>query len=374
MNFIYDFYSETIFAVVIVRILTSIFLFIRRHEGDRSRIILSVITFFSVLNYIPRYWDTIHGQAPVQVVSVPILLLGLFMITSYIIYPIEVVSPGWLNFKRVILLYLPVLILCGVWLITLRAGVVYPPYDSLHDMLPYIRELNVLFRFILCFLMLCTVFFIFFVPYTRKYCNADSQWKWTYSILCSINTITLLWVLWEKNSFASISYYYISVGCNLVMAYMELFNRVIRLSKTNLPEIPEKTFKEVLCQFEPNVLASFCDEAQKSSTLFNNMDEYMKKNEAWRDPDLTLSKLSSIMNTNRTTLSLAIQKSEYENYPTYINKLRIDDFVYCVNSNYSGNYQEAFYDAGFRSRTTALRNFRQVTGMTPTEYFLEKQK
>ena len=78
-----------------------------------------------------------------------------------------------------------------------------------------------------------------------------------------------------------------------------------------------------------------------------------------------------MMNTNRTSLSLAIQKSEYRNYTTYINKLRIDDFVYCVTSNCSGNFQQAFYDVGFRSRATALRNFRQITCMTPTEYFMK---
>lgn len=371
-----DFYSDTIFAAAIVCFLASIYLFACRHEGERSRIILSVIILFSVFNYVPRYWAVIHGEIPMLVVSAPMLLLALFMITSYIMYPIEVVSPGWLNFKHIILLYLPVGVLYGIWLITLWAGVEYTPYGSLQEMLPYAGDFNVWFRLALCLLILCPVFFIFFVPYTKKYCNTNNKWKWEYTIILSINTIAFLLTLWVRNIIINTAYYYISVGCSLIIAYMELSVRFIRnpISENSFPEMPSKTFNEVVYQSESTTSSKlYADLEKNKSELFNKLDEYMKRNAAWRDPDLTLSKLSSMMNTNRTTLSLAIQKSEYGNYTTYINKLRFDDFVYCVTSNCSGNFQEAFYDAGFRSRATALRNFRQMTGMTPTEYFIKNK-
>ncbi|SHE59863.1 hypothetical protein SAMN05444405_102166 [Bacteroides luti] len=368
----WDFYSDTIFAAIIVCFLTAIYLFARRDEGERSRIFLSVIIFFSVLNYIPRYWDATHGMVPMLVVSVPVLLIALFMITSYIIYPIEVVSPGWLNFKNIVLLYTPVVALYVIWLITLWSGVKYTNYSSLQEMLPYITEFNVWFRFILCLLILCPVFFIFFVPYTKKYCNVDNRWKWIYMIIFSINTIAFLWILWDRSLISSTLYYYISVGCSLLIAYRELSTRFIRnpMSESPFPEMPSKVFEEA--PYNSSEVDTPYDELENNnSELFCRLDEYMKKNAAWRDPELTLNNLSSIMNTNRTSLSLAIQKSEYGNYTTYINKLRFDDFVYCVTSNCSGNFQQAFYDAGFRSRATALRNFRQITGMTPTEYFMK---
>ena len=179
-------------------------------------------------------------------------------------------------------------------------------------------------------------------------------------------------VLWERTLTTSVQYYYVGTGCFLAIAYAELSTRIIRypMSETFSPEMSSKVFEEVLCQSEPCMPANTDDKTENTnSVLFNRLDEYMKRNAAWRDPDLTLNKLSSIMHTNRTTLSLAIQTSEYGNYTAYINKLRFDDFVYCVTNNSLVNYQDAFYDAGFRSRTTALRNFRQITGMTPTEYF-----
>ncbi len=367
-----DLLSEAIFTVTIVRTLTTIYLFARCREGERSRIILAIISLFTIFHYASRYLTAIHGQLPMQVVSTPMLLIALFMITSYIMYPIEVVSPGWINFKRIILLYSPVGVLYGIWQITLWCGVEYTQYNSLQEMLPYISNIDVWFRFILCFLILCPVLFIFLVPYTKKYSNTTYRWKWIYATIFSINTISFLVVLWERTLTTSVQYYYIGTGCFLAIAYAELSTRIIRypMSETFSPEMSSKVFEEVLCQSEPCMPANTDDKTENTnSVLFNRLDEYMKRNAAWRDPDLTLNKLSSIMHTNRTTLSLAIQTSEYGNYTAYINKLRFDDFVYCVTNNSLVNYQDAFYDAGFRSRTTALRNFRQITGMTPTEYF-----
>ncbi|MPN19748.1 hypothetical protein SDC9_167120 [bioreactor metagenome] len=99
----------------------------------------------------------------------------------------------------------------------------------------------------------------------------------------------------------------------------------------------------------------------------------MKTNNAWRDPDLSLNTLASELFTNRTSLALAMRASGYENYTNYINHLRIDDFIQQVESGQSENFQEAFFFVGFRSRGTALRNFRQFTGITPSEYFQKKE-
>jgi len=95
----------------------------------------------------------------------------------------------------------------------------------------------------------------------------------------------------------------------------------------------------------------------------------MHKNSAWRDPNLSLTRLASDLYTNRTTLAQAMHDSGYENYINYINKLRIDDFLRHIESGQSSNYQEAFFFVGFRSRSTALRNFKKYTGTIPSDYF-----
>ncbi len=76
--------------------------------------------------------------------------------------------------------------------------------------------------------------------------------------------------------------------------------------------------------------------------------------------------------TNRTTLGNALRECGHENYNLYVYRLRTEDFIYQIESGAIKNYQDALFLAGFRSRSTALRNFRQFTGTTPTEYFRTK--
>ena len=117
--------------------------------------------------------------------------------------------------------------------------------------------------------------------------------------------------------------------------------------------------------------SSLCLE-QKNTILIDRLDAYMKKKYAWRDPYLSLNMLASELFTNRTTLAQVMRENGYESYTHYINKLRIEDFLQQIESGQYVNYQEAFFFVGFRSRSTALRNFRQLTGMIPSEYFQKK--
>lgn len=87
-------YIATIFAGALVCLLSSLLLFARSKMGERSRIIPSVIVLFSVFNYIPRFIALINGNVPDFAVSANMLLIANFMIVSYIMYPIEVISPA----------------------------------------------------------------------------------------------------------------------------------------------------------------------------------------------------------------------------------------------------------------------------------------
>ncbi len=192
-------YPATIYASAVVCLLTALVLFLRRHDGERSRTILALIVLLSVFSYTNRFISVLDGHVPPLVVSVPMLLVGLVMVISYIMYPIEVVSPGWLNFKRIALLYSPVFALAGLWLLTLWARVDYTAYGSLWEMLPHALRFGVAFRLILCLLIFAPLAVIFFVPYTRRYNNTDRVWMRKYSVVFTINSLAYLAVLFFDN-------------------------------------------------------------------------------------------------------------------------------------------------------------------------------
>jgi AraC-like DNA-binding protein len=368
-------YIATIFAGALVCLLASILLFVRRKGGERSRVILAVIVLFSVFNYIPRFIALCYGKEPEFVVSANLLLVANFMIIAYILYPIEVIAPGWLNFRRILKLNAILLVLVSVYIVSLWAGVEYTPYGSLSDMFEHANRFEVWFRLLLSLFIFSPLLFVFFIQRTRLYHNSDHIWIRKYVFTLSINIIAYILVLIFNRPVIHTLYYCVSVGCSLYIVYMELFDRLIVKPATVAANIEEKQIQsenEVADDAPTLISNEKIPVDPKNAILIQRLDTYIKNNNAWRDPDLSLNALAAELCTNRTTLAQAMRENGYENYTNYINRLRIDDFLQQMKTGESENFQEAFFFVGFRSRGTALRNFRQYTGMTPSEYFQKK--
>lgn len=363
-------YIATIFAGALVCMLSSLLLLVRRKPRERSRLILAIIVFFSVLNYIPRFIALSQGYEPEFVVSAKMLLLGNFMVISYILYPIEEIRPGWLNLTRTLKLYAFWLLLLTLYLITSFAGVRYSSWSSLPEMFAHMERFEVWFCLFLSLLLFAPGLLVIFIQHVGHNSNTDRVWLKKYAIAFYINILAYLMVLTFNHPLVHTLYYYVSVGCSLFIVYMELFDRLLAKTPDNgTPDEP--ILQEALLRHEesPAAPVEAPIAATRNAALAERLDAYMTNNSAWRDPDLSLTRLASELYTNRTTLSQTIQECGYENYTHYINQLRIRDFLQQVGSGSSSNYQDAFFFVGFRSRNTALRNFKQFTGTTPSDYF-----
>jgi len=346
-------YLATVFAGALVCLLAALLLFVRRKAGERSRVILSVIVLFSVFNYITRFISICCGENPEVVVSAKMLLIAYFMVISYVMYPIEVIYPGWLNLRKIFWLYASWLVLTLIYVVTGLAGVEFATYNSILEMLPSFGHFDVWFRLLIYLLIFSPILSIFFISRSQLYINSDRVWIKKYLIAFFLNIIAYMIVLMFKHPLLDILYYYVSVGCSLYIVYMELFDRLIVSNKETAKSLP----------IEKIVIDN------KNAVLIDRLNIYLNNSKAWRDPDLTLNALASELFTNRTTLSNTLRESGYENYTHYINRLRIEDFIDQIQNGSWDNYKDAFFFVGFRSRGTALRNFRMFTGKTPSEYF-----
>ena len=168
-------YFGTIFATTIIFLLLSILLFIRRKEGERSRSILSAIMFISFLNYL---YGLLNFNSPglFDVMPVDILMLKVFLITTFIMYPIEVISPKWLTIKRIPLLYIPVLIISLAYKTCLCAGLGFNSYTSSNDLFASDASFDIICRLGLIVLILIPIVLLFFLLYTSKYSNTNTKW------------------------------------------------------------------------------------------------------------------------------------------------------------------------------------------------------
>lgn len=353
-------YLATTFAAAIACLLTSLLIFARRKSGERSRIILGCIILFSVSNYITRFYALCKGEQPELVISVPMLLLAIFMVISYIMYPIEVISPGYLNTWRIIKLYSPVIFLALIYNVLRIFGITFPPYHSLLEMLPHFSRIDVWTRIFLAILAFTPVMLIFTIPYTRRYNNTDRIWMMKYTICFTINTIAYIIILISDHIVVRTLYYYVSAGCSIYIAYMELFERLIKQPKPNTVATTDEDSNE------PEYIE---ETEEKQNPLCERVVIHMRHTSDYRNPDISLNSMATSLLTNRTTLSKALRELGYTNFNAYINSLRIEDFINRVKNERIYNYQDVFYNVGFRSRSTAVRNFKLYTGKTPSEYF-----
>lgn len=377
-------YFGSVFAAAVVFVLIGLLLFLQRSRGERSRTILAGITFLSAVNYIRLIavfqFDNSSGGG--SVMQVPFLLIGIFVIAIYLVYPIEVISPGWLNWKRLLKIYTPFLGLLLFYRLTLWAGVDYISYQTFGEMMANVWSFQVIFRIVLALLIFLPVLLIYYVPYTRRYSNTDHKWINGYVMAVAINMIAYLLVNLIDTFLSCSLYVAVSVLCSLYITYQELYVRLIRqpidieptedylLEPQNEPEPQADSDFEPESESEPES-EPYMQQVPKAreTELFERLEQYMNNTQAWQNPDLSVDKLISVLYTNRTSLLKVIQLHGYSGYTSYVNGKRVAEFIQIINRQKSFNYQQAFFDAGFRSKTTAQRNFKVITGMTPSEYF-----
>lgn len=226
-----------------------------------------------------------------------------------------------------------------------------------------IWSFQVIFRIVLALLIFLSAVLLYYVPYTRRYSNTNRKWMHGYITAMIINMVAYLVANIHDTFLVCSIYILISLMCSLYITYQELYVRLIR-PEIALPTLPESE----------SVPESEADTQQhskpKESELFERMEKYMNSRQAWQDPDLSVDRLVSALYSNRTSLLKVLQLNGYSSYTSYVNGKRVAEFIQIINRQQGEvNYQQIFFDVGFRSKSTALRNFKGITGMIPSEYF-----
>ena len=91
---------------------------------------------------------------------------------------------------------------------------------------------------------------------------------------------------------------------------------------------------------------------------------------AFHNPDLMLTDLASEFDVHPNRLSFAVNHCCGVSFRNFLNKKRIEFFTSQINRGVHKNSSilEIAFDAGFPSKSTFNRVFKEETGMTPSEY------
>lgn len=371
-----DFYQKLYFGVnhviVALELLCALLLWLRRNEGERSRRFLVWMWLVCVAIFMIRIilnYSNNSDYATVEILPVASLLGGLVCVAVLLIYPIEVVSPHWLNVKRLLLVFSPMLLMIGIIVTMLSCGVEFRKLFTFEELVCYWTEVNVWIRFLLCAVIIIYSFLIFYIPRNKMRSNTTLGWMRSYSIgLQGISVLYFglnLFGLYPTGIFHLIYFLLFTV----YITYQEMF---LRLFLT-----PQEKYVAIVRPVEedtPEKQAECLGDLHSGQMplVWMQLEAYMKSEEPWRDPNITLAILAYAVGSNRTTISTLIQKAGYENFYTYIASYRIEAFCLAARECRVNNIQDTFFEIGFRNRNTALNQFKKQMGITPSDYLRNK--
>jgi AraC-like DNA-binding protein len=110
--------------------------------------------------------------------------------------------------------------------------------------------------------------------------------------------------------------------------------------------------------------------ARPDNALVEKLQQYMKKEKPYLDPELSLSTLAKAMGLNRNQLSHLINTGLGENFYDFINKYRVEEVKRLMADPQKQNYNllGMAFESGFKSKSTFNLIFKRFTGLTPSEY------
>jgi AraC-like DNA-binding protein len=109
---------------------------------------------------------------------------------------------------------------------------------------------------------------------------------------------------------------------------------------------------------------------KEKDTYINRLLEIMEREKLYKDPQLTLPKLSKKLKINRNTLSFIINTYFKVNFYDFVNRYRIEEVKIYLRDKETKriNLLNAALEAGFNSKTSFNVIFKKYTKMTPTQY------
>ena len=103
---------------------------------------------------------------------------------------------------------------------------------------------------------------------------------------------------------------------------------------------------------------------------------YIEAEKPYLNPELSLQELADKLEVKRHALSNAINQIHNKNFYEFINQYRVEEVKLMLTNpkNKHLKFISLAYDAGFNSKATFNRIFKQTTTMTPSQFILKQHE
>lgn len=345
-------------AHVFLSLAAAILLFIKHHNAkERSQ--WYIVTFFAIsaiaacievfiILKTQRTLDNVHLFEP------RLVLTGSCTLSFLTIYYLDLLRPMWLNIKRYFLLFSPGIVAIIITLIGIYRGELNHVH-SISEISIAWTNIDFIARFTLAILPLLYTFWI------MSLCMRGHSGYRCPRILMRCTMLI---------SAALCITFFLSRGLNLFTAYMiheavfialgVLIVYVEHYERLRLPL--EKVKKYYVVEEIPKTTEVTITHAAE------RLQALMEDPAVWKDSEITGDKLARLAGTNRTYIQQAAKELGFEGLIEMIHHRRIDYVCEQLRKDPTASIQDIFFDAGYKSRTTATRHFNEIVGCTPSEF------
>lgn len=108
--------------------------------------------------------------------------------------------------------------------------------------------------------------------------------------------------------------------------------------------------------------------AEKIRQISAEIEEVMRREKPFLQPDLRVSDLARLLLTNRDYISRAIRLDKGMSFNEYVNKLRIEHAITLMKNNPQMSVLDLSVKSGYTSQASFFRNFKQFTGTSPKQF------
>ncbi|WP_448563726.1 helix-turn-helix domain-containing protein [Thalassotalea ganghwensis] len=108
--------------------------------------------------------------------------------------------------------------------------------------------------------------------------------------------------------------------------------------------------------------------AEEYQSIFEALHTLIVENQWYLTPRLTLANISEYTGIQTRDISRAINLHTKQSFNEYINQFRVDTVCERLRNNDKNSLTDIAFDAGFSSKASFNKVFKQVTGKTPSEY------
>ncbi len=367
-----------------ITLIGCLFLFLKA-DSVRSRRILAWIMGLWAVNFAIRLIGPLFHVYPIakEVYWSPLfLIVGPFLALLLLWYVIELIRPGWINWRRAWWISLPWLTVSAIYPIGL--WLLDEPYIRLQrfsDLTGHITEFNVWYRFILFVMSFAYIYWLnkFALRYRYYY---D---KWCIENYASTEQMDISWLRYIAGGLLVVTILYSCMLFNLGLevwilhqiAMQSVLLTAFYYGLYHRNPYTEQFFEQTMDETGAQQLfeTSHTRIGKDDNNFADHLPGYIEAVETWMQTskphlrsDFKLLDVSEILPLNRSYLSRVFNEGFGSSFCQFVQNRRMEKARELLLCQQQLTIKEITYECGFSSTSAFHATFREKTGMTPSQF------